>query len=184
MVKSDSLQLTGQIYDRNGLTVVKRVVIKLGSALFTTVSKGVLQNIAFQIQQLQTQGIQVILVSSGAVALGKNILALKTKPKEISLKQACASIGQVELMIQWAKIFGDLGLKVAQVLVTKSEITERESYTNLRRTIDVILKNNIIPIINENDAVTIVENKIGNNDQLCAEISGLMFSYLWYERKV
>ncbi len=119
-------------------------------------------------------GYEIVVVSSGAVAAGMKKLGLKEKPKDIRLKQAAAAVGQSSLMWAYEKSFGDFGKKVAQVLLTREDFSERGRYLNSKNTLITLLSYGIIPIINENDTVATDEIKFGDNDQLAALVSGLI----------
>ena len=105
-------------------------------------------------------GCEVVLVSSGAVAAGMRKLGLKEKPKDIQLKQAAAAVGQSSLMWAYEKSFGEFGKKVAQVLLTRDDFTDRKRYINSKNTLSTLLSYGIIPIINENDTVATDEIKV------------------------
>jgi glutamate 5-kinase len=117
---------------------------------------------------------EVLIVSSGAVAAGMKKIGLKEKPKDIRLKQAAAAVGQSSLIWAYEKSFNEYGRKVAQVLLTRDDFSERVRYLNSRNTIITLLSYGVIPIINENDTVSTDEIKFGDNDQLAALVSGLI----------
>ncbi len=151
----------------------KRIVIKVGSSLLVEGGEARtlwLKSLAEDILHIKEMGIEVIIVSSGAIALGK--AQLKTKSTELKLaeKQAAAAIGQIALMSHYQSCFTKLGLNVAQILITGDDATDRNRYLNSRNTINTLLQNNIIPIVNENDTIAVEEIKIGDNDRLAARI--------------
>ena len=113
-------------------------------------------------------------MSSGAVALGRNILNIKNKKLTLQEKQACASVGQIELMSLYKNYFAKLNLNVAQILLTASDCNSRERYLNCKNTIETLLEKKIIPIINENDSVAVDEIKIGDNDRLSARVAQMI----------
>ena len=156
----------------------KRVVVKVGSAVLTGVQGldvGVLENLASELSFLINSGREVILVSSGAVAAGKKRLGL-SMDRELGLKekQGAAAVGQSSLMRSYEIVFDQMGFKVAQVLLTHDDLSHRDRYLNVRNTILTLLNWNIIPIINENDTVSVEELRFGDNDTLGALITNLI----------
>lgn len=151
----------------------KRIVIKLGSSTLTHNTGRLnirrMENLVKIISDIQNSGKQVTLVSSGSIALGRSKLGLTERPKETRLKQACAAIGQCELMYMYDKLFGQYNLTVAQLLLTKYSIEGPRSQ-NIVNTMEELLSRGIIPVINENDTVAIdeLELEIGENDSLGA----------------
>ncbi len=163
---------------RNYLEAAKRVVVKVGSAVLTAddgLNRVVLENLAAGISFLKESGREVILVSSGAVAAGKKRRGLAAG-RRISLKekQAAAAIGQSSLMRAYEDIFDRLGLKVAQVLLTHDDLSHRVRFLNVRNTILTLLDWNVLPIINENDTVSVEELRFGDNDTLGAMITNVI----------
>ncbi|MBU2539146.1 MAG: glutamate 5-kinase [Proteobacteria bacterium] len=161
---------------RRFLDRAKRVVIKVGSAVLTTgegLNHPVLDNLAREICALRQSGRQVILVSSGAVAAGRRKMALGDRPLTLREKQAAAAIGQSSLMRSYEKIFEQLGQKVAQVLLTHDALSHRDRYLNVRNTLFTLLDWGLIPIINENDTVSVEELRFGDNDALGAMVTNL-----------
>jgi glutamate 5-kinase len=160
------------------LAPVKKVVIKIGSSLLTgDKSTGIRGNflgqIASQIQKLRARGVQFTVVSSGAISAGLFELKLKKRPKAIPQLQALAAVGQSSLMHAYEKTFRKRGLKVAQVLLTREDLSDRSRYSNARNTFTELFKNKIIPIVNENDTVAVEEIKFGDNDTLAVLVSHL-----------
>lgn len=157
---------------------VKRVVIKVGSSTLThangLLNLGRIDNLARQISDLHNRGIEVILVSSGAIAAGVGRLGLKEKPKSMARKQACAAIGQVRLMHMYDKLFGEYGKTTAQILITRDDMEDKKRLTHAKNTFSALIKDKVIPIVNENDAITIEEIKIGDNDTLSAHVCKLV----------
>lgn len=155
-----------------------RIVIKIGSNILTHKSSGLnrarIQALAGDVSKLSEAGHEVVIVSSGAVAAGMKKLGLKVKPKDIRLKQAAAAVGQSSLMWAYEKGFSEFGKKVAQILLTGDDFSERLRYLNSRNTIITLLSYGIIPIINENDTVVTDEIKFGDNDRLAALVSALI----------
>ncbi|MDA8168731.1 MAG: glutamate 5-kinase [Nitrospiraceae bacterium] len=154
-----------------------RLVIKIGSNILAP--KGVLdenrmRSIASDIARISAAGHEAVLVSSGAVAAGIGKLGLKKKPSDIQLKQAVAAVGQSALMWAYEKVFGETGKKVAQILLTRDVFTDRARYINSRNTIITLLGLGVIPVINENDTVSVEEIKFGDNDHLAALVASLV----------
>ena len=156
----------------------RRVVVKVGSAVLTGengLDRQVMENLAAEISFLIRSGKEVILVSSGAVAAGKKRLGLKASRKlGLKEKQGAAAVGQSSLMRAYEDIFDRLGYKVAQVLLTHDDLSNRNRYLNVRNTILTLLDWDIIPIINENDTVSVEELRFGDNDTLGALITNLI----------
>ena len=154
-----------------------KIVIKIGSSLL--VEEGLvrnkwLENLSQNIAKIIDEKTTVVIVSSGAVALGRNILNIKNKKLTLQEKQACASVGQIELMSLYKNYFAKLNLNVAQILLTASDCNSRERYLNCKNTIETLLEKKIIPIINENDSVAVDEIKIGDNDRLSARVAQMI----------
>lgn len=159
---------------------LKRIVVKIGTTSIMkdecAVDMGFMDDIARQVKDLIDGGIQVILVSSGAIGLGLNALGICPKPREVPIRQAAASVGQSILMNHWKESFDKVGLKVAQILLTYSFYSDRLTYLNLRNNISTLLEHNVVPIINENDAVCTheIEAVFGDNDTLSAMVASKM----------
>lgn len=156
----------------------KRVVVKAGSAVLTT-DKGLrtqaINNIARELSFLRDTGREVILVSSGAVAAGRKHLGAKVKlGGELRVKQALAAMGQGLLMHAYEQAFSTYGQKVAQVLLTHSDLSSRDRYLNVRNTILTLFDFGVIPVINENDTVSVEELRFGDNDTLGALIANMI----------
>ena len=156
----------------------RRIVIKIGSSILIAENKfrlDWLEAFAEDVSQLINNDTEVIIVTSGAVALGKsNLINANCQDNaKLSLpqKQASAAIGQIKLMSYYHDIFAKRNLAVAQILLTANDCNSRQSYNNASNTIETLLKNSIIPIINENDSVAIAEIKIGDNDRLASRVS-------------
>ncbi len=157
---------------------MKRVVIKIGSNILTKENDGLdmdrVKFIADDIALVQNAGYEVVIVSSGAVAAGMKKLDLKEKPKDIILKQAAAAVGQSSLIWAYEKCFGAHSKKVAQILLTRDDFSDRKRYINSRNTLIALLSYGIVPIINENDTVATDEIRFGDNDHLASLVSGLI----------
>ena len=157
----------------------RRVVIKVGSAVLTSSEQGLDQKriarLAADIAAIMDQGREVILVSSGAIAAGLAKLGLKkTKSMPLSLKQAAAAVGQSSLMWAYEKTFAAHDKKVAQVLLTREDLSNRTRFLNARNTLHTLLDHDVIPIINENDTVSVDEIKFGDNDNLSGMVTHLV----------
>lgn len=157
---------------------VKRVVLKVGSSTLTytngLLNLGRMESLSRQIADMHNSGLEIVLVSSGAIAAGMGRLGLKEKPKAMARKQACAAVGQVRLMHMYDKLFGEYGKTTAQILITKEDTVDINRLRHARNTFSALLKDKVIPIVNENDAVTTEEIKIGDNDTLSAYVCKLV----------
>lgn len=160
------------------LKKAKRIVIKVGTSTITYANGkrnfSQIDRLAREISDLQNQGKEMILVTSGAVAVGVDRMGLPGKPKTIPGKQAAAAVGQGVLMHTYEKFFADYGQIVAQVLITKTEAIDRHRYTNTRNTFMELMRQRVIPIVNENDVVALDELKIGDNDNMSALVAGIV----------
>ena len=156
----------------------KRIVIKVGSAVLTDANQGLdhsrIERLGSDIAAIIKQGHEVILVSSGAIAAGLAKLGLKkTRGMPLSLKQAAAAVGQSGLMWVYEKTFASHALKVAQVLLTREDLSNRTRFLNARNTLQTLLDYAVIPVINENDTVSVDEIKFGDNDNLSGMVTHL-----------
>ncbi len=155
----------------------RRVVIKIGSALLADenshLKKTFLAHIAREVVSLESEGIRCVIVSSGALAAGKEKIGLAKKPRKLSSKQAAAAVGQPLLMYYYSKEFGKFGKHVAQLLLTHDAFEERKKFLNARNTIEALIDHGIIPVINENDTVATEEIKVGDNDALAVRVTDL-----------
>jgi len=149
----------------------KRILLKIGSNTLTketnNISRGKIEDIANQIAKLK-DSCEFIIVSSGAIAVAKQFVKLESKQSEIFIKQALASIGQPHLIRIYQEIFREYGLLSSQCLLSYSDFEKQQSKTNIVNTINVLVHNNYIPIINENDTVATDEIQFGDNDKLAA----------------
>ncbi|WP_417445249.1 glutamate 5-kinase [Joostella sp.] len=152
-------------------TTKKRIVLKIGSNTLTRetnhISRGKIEDIARQIAVLKNK-YEFVIVSSGAIAAAKQFVNLESNGKEINVKQALASIGQLHLMRIYQENFRELGLLISQCLLSYSDFKSKTSKENIVNTINILLQNDYIPIINENDTVATDEIKFGDNDKLAA----------------
>ncbi len=156
----------------------RRLVVKCGTSTLTAGTSHLapprLVEIAQQVAQLRAANIEAIVVTSGAVAAGRERLNLTQLPKDLPVKQMLAAIGQPRLMALYEQIFGLYGLTIAQVLLTRSDLADRRRYLNSRNTLTALLEHGIIPVINENDTVATEEIRVGDNDNLSALVANLI----------
>ncbi|WP_299089373.1 glutamate 5-kinase [uncultured Metabacillus sp.] len=156
----------------------KRVVIKVGSSSLTSrhgeISRRKLEKLADEIALLKDDGHEIVFVSSGAVAAGYRKLGCIERPTSLPEKQAAASIGQGLLIEAYSEIFLSHGYVASQILITRSDFSDEYRYHNVRNTLNVLLERGIIPIVNENDTVTVDRLKFGDNDTLSAKVAGLV----------
>jgi len=159
-------------FDRKTLIAkARRIVIKVGSAVLTGAGEGLdqkrIEQLAAEVSAIMDRKCEVVLVSSGAIAAGLAKLGIrKTKGMPLPLKQAAAAVGQSGLMWMYEKTFGGHGKKVAQVLLTREDLSSRARFLNARNTLQTLLEYGVVPIINENDTVAVDEIKFGDNDNL------------------
>ena len=167
---------------REQLKDKKRIVIKIGSSSLTHKETGYidyekLEKLARILTNLHNMGKEVILVSSGAVAVGRKVLGLTDKNLELAKKQACAAVGQAQLMMTYNKLFSEYVQQIAQILMTKNVILNEESRLNAKNTFNELLGLGVIPIVNENDTISTYELQrviqFGDNDRLSAIVSAL-----------
>ena len=158
------------------LAKARRVVVKIGSALLVESSTGRvnrswLETLASDIAALRTRGQEVVIVSSGAIALGRRQLGLAKGKLKLEESQAAAAVGQIRLAHAWKEVLEEHGLTVAQVLLTLGDTEERLRYLNARNTLTTLLRLGSIPVINENDTVATAEIRYGDNDRLAARVA-------------
>jgi glutamate 5-kinase len=163
------------IQTRQDLSIVRRAVIKIGSSLLTDTDTGVridmVKHIAEQVHSLQQLGVQVCLVSSGAVALGRVHLGWLGKDLSVHEKQAAAAVGQIWLIEAYRQAFSAYDMQVAQMLLTKDDLRHRRRYLNASNTSETLFSAGVVPIVNENDTVVVEEIKFGDNDTLGSLVS-------------
>ena len=156
----------------------RRIVVKLGTSTLTAgtphLSPPRMVEIARQVAQLHERGFEMVLVSSGAIAAGRERLQFPQLPKEIPAKQMISAVGQPRLMALYEQLFGLYQLTVAQVLLTRTDLSDRRRYLNSRNTLAALLNQRVIPIINENDTVATEEIRVGDNDNLSALVANLI----------
>lgn len=157
---------------------VQRLVVKIGSGLIRTpegrLNEDVVRQYAKQLAILRKQGVEVILVSSGAIALGLPVLQQQRMPRTTALQQAAAAIGQSHLIWNYERLFGMFDQQVAQILLTHADLRNRGRYLNARNTLQTLIAHGVIPIINENDTVSVEEIRFGDNDSLSAMVCNLI----------
>ncbi|ROR29317.1 glutamate 5-kinase [Mobilisporobacter senegalensis] len=165
--------------NREVLKEKKRIVIKIGSSSLTHEQTGNLnlakmEKLVRVLTDLRNQGKEVVLVSSGAIAVGREAVGIKEKPKKTSVKQACAAVGQAKLMMVYQKLFAEYNQLTAQILMTKYTMINDISRKNARDTFEELLTLGVIPIVNENDTVSTDELEFGDNDTLSAIVTALI----------
>jgi glutamate 5-kinase len=166
---------------RDLLNQVKRIVIKVGSGVLTSaggLNMAVIDDLTTEICALKKEGFEVLLVSSGAIASGLKKIGMAKRPQSVSQQQAMAAVGQSSLIMAYEDAFERHGHKVAQILLTRDDLTHRRRYLNARNTLFTLLSWNIVPIINENDTVVVDEIKFGDTDNLSAMVTNLTESQL------
>jgi glutamate 5-kinase len=158
------------------LASAKRVVLKVGTGLLTDengIREEMLKKLAEETLFLRARGIEVILVTSGAVGMARSILRGHSMADNLARKQALAAIGQGRLIAQYARVFEPAGILTAQLLITARDLRDRRAYLNIGNTIEELLKMGVLPVINENDTVSTDELRFGDNDLLSAAVSSL-----------
>jgi len=155
----------------------RRLVVKVGSGVLSQGAAGLhrptLRELAAGLAALQGRGLEVILVSSGAILAGMEALGLAQRPRELPLKQAAAAVGQSHLMRAYEEAFQPAGVQVAQILLTGEDLRHRGRYLNARNTLLTLLRLGVLPVINENDTVAVQEIQFGDNDTLSALVAHL-----------
>lgn len=153
----------------------QRIVIKLGTSVLTGGTRYLdrphMVELTRQCSVLQQQGKEIILCSSGAIAFGRERLGFPTLPSTLSSKQMLAAVGQSRLMQMWERFFDIYGIRVGQILLTRQDVEHRGRFLNARDTLSALMDGRIVPIVNENDAVTTEEIKVGDNDNLSALVA-------------
>lgn len=156
----------------------KRVVIKIGSSSLTHPQTGGLnfskmEHLVRAICDFRNSGLDVCLVSSGAIAVGREVIGIKERPSDLSIKQACAAVGQGRLMMTYQKLFGEYNQNSGQILMTKNTIINPISRKNAANTFEELFGLDVVPIVNENDTVSTYEMQFGDNDTLSAIVASL-----------
>ncbi len=157
----------------------KRIVIKIGSSSLQHTQTGELdfiklERLVRELCDLKNRGMDVCLVSSGAIAVGRKTLGIKERPREIAVKQACAAVGQASLMMTYQKLFGEYHQQCGQVLLTKNTMTMPLAKVNAQNTFEQLFTLGVIPVVNENDTVSTYEIQFGDNDSLAAMVASLV----------
>lgn len=157
----------------------KRIVIKIGSALLFDPVRGEarkdwMKALATDVAALRAQGSQVVLISSGSIALGRRHLGLSNVTIRLEEKQAAAATGQVELAQLWSEALADEGLRAGQILLAPEDTETRRRHINARATIQTLLNLGVVPVVNENDTVTTYEMRFGDNDRLAARVAAMV----------
>jgi glutamate 5-kinase len=160
------------------LSQFRRIVIKVGSALLVDRARGQLRHgwlaaLAEDVGDLHRRGNDVLVVSSGAIALGRTVLGLPSGPLKLEESQAAAAVGQIALAREWAEALGHQGITAGQILLTLADTEERRRYLNARATLGRLMDMRAVPIINENDTVATSEIRYGDNDRLAARVAAM-----------
>ena len=169
----------GKMMEMSFLDNYKRVVIKIGSSTLTHAETGSLnfskmERLVRSICDYRNSGMDVCLVSSGAIAVGRDVIGIKERPSDISIKQACAAVGQGRLMMTYQKLFSEYNQNSGQVLMTKNTIVNPVSRRNVMNTFEELFDLNVVPIVNENDTVSTYEMQFGDNDTLSALVASMV----------
>lgn len=164
--------------DRKKISQKERIVIKVGTSSLVHEETGDIDLLRMEqlvriICDLKNKGKEVVLVSSGAIGVGRKALGLKKRPGTLPVKQACASVGQALLMMMYQKLFREYNHIASQILMTKHTLVREESYFNAKNTFHQLLAMDVIPIVNENDTISTSEIEIGDNDTLSAVVASL-----------
>jgi glutamate 5-kinase len=163
---------------RQAIIGARRVVVKVGSGILVNqdhhLDEDRIGALVEDLVALRESGVQVILVSSGAVAAGAPMMGLEKQDKTIPQKQACAALGQTRLMALYERLFSLHGYHAAQILLTQDDVRNRERYLNAKNTFQTLLSAGILPVVNENDSVVVEEIKFGDNDNLSAQVAALV----------
>ena len=160
-------------------TGYKRVVVKIGSSSLTheetgKLDLGKMEQLVRQLSDLRNRGMDVCLVSSGAIAVGRSAMGIHERPTDISMKQACAAVGQAKLMMVYQKLFAEYNETAGQVLLTKNTMINPVSRENAKNTFEELFQLGVIPIVNENDTTSTYEMQFGDNDTLSALVSSMV----------
>jgi glutamate 5-kinase len=155
-----------------------RIVVKLGTGVLTDANKqpdlAQMEQLVSQMADQRKAGREIVLVTSGAVGAGMGALGYKKRPTDLAQLQACAAVGQSRLMSTYEQLFGKFNLHVGQVLLTHDDLQHHERHLNARNTLIGLLRSGVVPVINENDAVSFTEIKFGDNDKLSALVASLL----------
>src|SRR5471030_1469305 len=156
----------------------QRIIIKIGSNVITQ-KDGLpdlnrITHLVEQIAKIKKQGKEVILVSSGAVASGRSLISVSEKYDPVATRQLLASIGQVKLINTYAHLFEQFGILCSQVLVTKEDFRDRLHYLNMKNCLEILLQHQVVPVVNENDVVSVTELMFTDNDELAGLIASML----------
>jgi len=164
--------------ERETLKETSRIVVKFGTGILTSRSKQIdpdqIEQLVAQVAAQRQAGREIIVVSSGAVGAGMGVLAMDKRPTDLSELQACAAVGQSQLMSIYTKLFSTHNMQIAQVLLTHDDLEDKDRHLNARNTLVSLLDKGVVPIVNENDAVSYTELKFGDNDWLAALVACLL----------
>ncbi|WP_343522665.1 glutamate 5-kinase [Pedobacter sp.] len=156
----------------------KKIVVKVGSNVITQANgfpdEARVKHLVNQLAGIKKQGIEVILVSSGAVASGRSLIKVSDKQDAVTTRQLLAAIGQVKLINTYSNFFEGHGIQCAQVLVTKEDFRDRAHYLNMKNCLQILLQNGVIPVVNENDVVSVTELMFTDNDELAGLIASML----------
>jgi glutamate 5-kinase len=156
----------------------KKIIVKVGSNVITQANglpdEGRINHLVDQLAAIKQQGIEVILVSSGAVAAGRSLIKVSEKQDAVTTRQLLAAIGQVKLINTYSNFFAAHQIKCAQVLVTKEDFRDRAHYLNMKNCMQILLQNEVIPVVNENDVVSVTELMFTDNDELAGLIASML----------
>ncbi|TKC12145.1 glutamate 5-kinase [Pedobacter polaris] len=156
----------------------KKIVVKVGSNVITQANglpdEERIKHLVHQLAAIKAEGIEVILVSSGAVASGRSLIQVTEKQDAVTTRQLLAAIGQVKLINTYANFFAEHAIKCAQVLVTKEDFRDRAHYLNMKNCLQILLQHDVIPVVNENDVVSVTELMFTDNDELAGLIASML----------
>lgn len=164
-------------YKKKILAHCRRVIIKIGSSVLSStggLNRERVRDLTRQIIAVKDRGLDVAVVTSGAIAAGVARLDLRRKPKTIPEKQAAAAVGQIGLMALYERSFSNMGHRIAQVLLTREDLSDRQRYLNAKHTFLTLLHHKVVPIVNENDTVAVEEIQFGDNDELSGMVATLL----------
>jgi glutamate 5-kinase len=160
--------------DRSELAHAKRVVVKVGSSSISGANEGKIEHLVDALAAAHGRGVEVILVSSGAIATGLPLLNLEVKPEDLATQQALASVGQSRLISRYQTSLERYSIIAGQVLLTSGDMEEEETRLNAKRAMDKLVSLRVLPIVNENDTVATAEIRFGDNDRLAALVAVLV----------
>ncbi|MBI4335068.1 MAG: glutamate 5-kinase [Candidatus Omnitrophica bacterium] len=154
---------------------LKTIVVKVGTKVLTGrgyhLDRAAMKNLVGQVSAVVKKGVRVVIVSSGAIVSGAGLLKFSQRPKDLSRLQACAAVGQPHLMRAYDELFRPHGIITSQILLTREDLSDRKRYLNAKATIETLLDQGVVPIVNENDTVSVEEIKFGDNDKLASLVA-------------